>query len=131
MPARHIETRNIVFHICTVSSRSLRMMKTEFPTNGELPIPKEIEHRRGGVIQDHHDNRSEHVEAEDSSGEEKKPSLFRRPGVIVVAAALAIAGIGYGGFTIFHSFTHESTDDAFVDVHTVSVAPKIAGLVAV
>ncbi len=107
------------------------MMKTEFPTNGELPIPKEREHRRGVVIQDHHDNRSEHVDAEDSSGKEKKQSLFRRPGVIVVAAALAIAGIGYGGFTIFHSFTHESTDDAFVDVHTVSVAPKIAGLVAV
>jgi len=25
---------------------------------------------------------------------------------------------------MFHSFTHETTDDAFVDVHTVSVAPK-------
>src|SRR4029077_10173889 len=107
------------------------MMKTEFSTNGELPIPKEKEHRRGVVIQDHHGNRSEQVEAKDSSGKEKKPSLFRRPGVIVVAAALAIAGIGYGGFTIFHSFTHESTDDAFVDVHTVSVAPKVAGHVAV
>jgi hypothetical protein len=43
------------------------MMKTEFPTNGELPIPKETEHRRGVVIQDHHDNPSERVEAEDSS----------------------------------------------------------------
>jgi len=27
---------------------------------------------------------------------------------------------------MFHSFTHETTDDAFVDVHTVSVAPKVA-----
>src|SRR5438046_5872068 len=32
---------------------------------------------------------------------------------------------------MFHSFTHETTDDAFVDVHTVSVAPKVAGHVAV
>jgi len=40
-------------------------MKTEFPTNGELPIPKEREHRRGIAIQDQHDNRLEHVEAED------------------------------------------------------------------
>jgi len=47
------------------------------------------------------------------------------------AAALAIAGIGYGGIVMFHSFTHETTDDAFVDVHTVSVAPKVAGHVAV
>src|SRR5438128_10070752 len=31
---------------------------------------------------------------------------------------------------MFHSFTHESTDDAFIDVHFVSVAPKIAGHVA-
>ena len=51
--------------------------------------------------------------------------------MIIAAAALAIAGIGYGAFAMFHSFTHETTDDAFVDVHTVSVAPKIAGQVAV
>ena len=107
------------------------MMKTEFPTNGELPISKEKEDGRRAVVQDHHDNRSEHVEAEDSSGKEKKQSLFRRPGVIIAAAALAIVGIGYGGFVLFHSFTHETTDDAFIDVHTVSVAPKIAGLVSV
>ncbi|MEY2485144.1 MAG: rane fusion protein multidrug efflux system [Verrucomicrobiota bacterium] len=106
------------------------MMKTEFPTNGELPIPKEREHRRGAVIQDHHDNRSEHVPAEDSSGKEKKQSLFRRPGVIIVAAALAVAGIGYGVSAMFHSFTHESTDDAFVDAHIILTAPKIAGRVA-
>jgi len=30
---------------------------------------------------------------------------------------------------MFQSFTHESTDDAFIDVHYVSVAPKIAGRV--
>ena len=41
------------------------MIKTELPTNGELLIPKEREHRRGVVIQDHHGNRLEHVEAED------------------------------------------------------------------
>ena len=106
------------------------MMKTEFPTNGELPISKEREHRRGVAIQDHHDNRSEHVDAEDSSGKEKKQSLFRRPGVIIAAAALAIVGIGYGTFAMFHSFTHESTDDAFVDAHIILTAPKIAGRVA-
>jgi membrane fusion protein, multidrug efflux system len=107
------------------------MMKTEFPSNGELPISKGREHGRGAVIQDHHDNHSERVDAEDSSAKEKKQSLFRRPGVIIAAAALAIVGITYGALAMFHSFTHESTDDAFVDVHTVSMAPKVAGRVAV
>jgi membrane fusion protein (multidrug efflux system) len=105
-------------------------MKTELPTNGELPIPKEREQRRGVVIQDHHDNRSEHVDAEGSSGKKKKRSLFRRPSVIIAAAALAVVGIGYGAFAMFHSFTHESTDDAFVDAHITLTAPKIAGRVA-
>src|SRR5437879_13301766 len=131
MPRRHIETRNIVFHIGTVAGGSLCMMKTEISTNGEAPIEAR-EHRRATITQDHKRTGSAHLdEPGNRSGEEKKRSLFRRPGVIVAAAALAIAGIGYGGIVMFHSFTHETTDDAFVDVHTVSVAPKVAGHVAV
>ena len=107
------------------------MMKTEISTNGEAPIEAR-EHRRATITQDHKRTGSAHLdEPGNRSGEEKKRSLFRRPGVIVAAAALAIAGIGYGGIVMFHSFTHETTDDAFVDVHTVSVAPKVAGHAAV
>jgi len=106
-------------------------MKTEISTDGEAPIEAR-EHRRATITQDHKRTGSAHLdEPSNRSGEEKKRSLFRRPGVIVAAAALAIAGIGYGGIVMFHSFTHETTDDAFVDVHTVSVAPKVAGHVAV
>src|SRR5882672_4093771 len=106
------------------------MMKTEISTNGEAPIEAR-EHRRATITQDHKRTGSAHLdEPSNRSGEEKKRSLFRRPGVIV-AAALAMVGIAYGAFAIFHSFTHESTDDAFIDVHFVSVAPKIAGHVAV
>src|SRR5207247_5851707 len=90
------------------------------------------EHRRATITQDHKRTGSAHLdEPSNRSGEEKKRSLFRRPGVIVAAAALAIAGIGYGGIVMFHSFTHEKTDDAFVDVHTVSASPKVVGNVAV
>src|SRR5690349_20226754 len=106
------------------------MMKTEVPTNGERPISKTAEHRRGAVIQDYDEKSSVHRHEDGSSGKQGKRSLFRRPGVIVAIAALAILGIGYGAFAMFHSFTHESTDDAFIDVHFVSVAPKIAGHVA-
>ncbi|MDQ6808400.1 MAG: HlyD family secretion protein [Verrucomicrobiota bacterium] len=59
----------------------------------------------------------------------KKTPLFRRPTVIIAAAAIAIFGIVYGAFTMFHSFTHESTDDAFIDAHIIAIAPKIAGRV--
>jgi len=107
------------------------MMKTEISTNGEAPIEAR-EHRRTTITQDRKRTGSAPLdESSNRSGEEKKRSLFRRPGVIVAAAALAIAGIGYGGIVTFHSFTHETTDDAFVDVHIVSVAPKVAGHVAV
>jgi RND family efflux transporter, MFP subunit len=106
------------------------MMKTEFSTNGEAPFEAK-EHRRVTVTQDPKRNGSARFEeASSRSGQEKKRSLFRRPGVIVAAAALAIAGIGYGAFAMFHSFTHESTDDAFINAHIVSTAPKIAGRVA-
>src|SRR2546428_13044494 len=102
------------------------MMKTEISTNGEAPIEAR-EHRRATITQDHKRTGSAHLdEPSNRSGEEKKRSLFRRPGVIVAAAALAIAGIGYGGLVMVHSFTHENTDEAVLAVDTVSEAPKAA-----
>ena len=106
------------------------MMKTEISTNGEAPLELK-EYWRGSAIPNHDEKNSEPRHEDGPSGKEKKRSFFRRPGMIVAMAVLAIAGIGYGGFAIFPSFTHESTDDAFIDVHFVSVAPKIAGRVTV
>src|SRR5437870_12539550 len=121
MPRRHIETRNIVFHKVDIPNGSLCTMITIISTNGEASIEAR-EHRRATITQDHKRTWSPHLdEPSNRSGEEKKRSLFRLPGVNVAAVALAIAGIGYGGIVMFHSFTHETTDDAFVDVHTVSV----------
>src|SRR5947208_149190 len=105
------------------------MMKTEISSNGAAPIETNGD-RRGTVTQDYRRTTSARLDqASDRSVKEKKQSLFRRPSVIVVVAALAVVGIVYGGFAMFHSFTHETTDDAFIDVHFVSVAPKIAGRV--
>src|SRR5436309_8160746 len=131
MPRRHIETRNIVFHKVDIPNGSLCMMKTEISTNGEAPIEAR-EHRRATITQDHKRTGSAHLdEPSNRSGEEKKRSLFRRPGVIVAAAALAIAGIGYGGVIMFHSITHEKNEHSFVDVHNVSIVQKVDGQVAV
>lgn len=58
-----------------------------------------------------------------------KPSLWQRPPVIIGLAALVSIAIMFAGLVVFHSLTHESTDDAFVDAHIVSIAPKIAGRV--
>src|SRR5260370_25929948 len=104
-------------------------MKTETPTELDLHISKTEGQRRGGVVERRHENHSARPDAGGSSSEEKKRSLFHRPRIIMVAAAFVIIGIGYGAFALFHSFTHETTDDAFIDVHFVSVAPKIAGRV--
>ena len=106
------------------------MMKTEFSTNGEAPVEAR-QHRRVPAVENHDEKSSEPSHQNGSSEKENKRSLFGRPSVIVAAATLAIVGIGYGAFAIFDSFTHESTDDAFIDVHFVSVAPKIAGRLAV
>ena len=104
-------------------------MKTEFSNNGAAPIEAPERHP-DAIAEDHKRTSSTRLDdVSDRSVKEKKRPLFRRPAVIVVAAALAIVGIGYAGFAMFHSFTHESTDDAFIDVHYVSVAPKIAGRV--
>src|SRR5689334_6515407 len=64
------------------------------------------------------------------TGSRKKRSLIHRPGVIIGITALAVVGIIYGATVVFHSLTHQSTDDAFVDTHIVSLAPKVAGRVS-
>ena len=58
-----------------------------------------------------------------------KASFWRKPPVIiigtVVLAVLLLAGLRY----LALAFTHESTDDAFLDANFISIAPKVAGQV--
>lgn len=60
-------------------------------------------------------------------GDEKKPSLFRKPLfwiiLVAVVATLAIGGTLY----YLHARKYESTDDAFVDAHIVRIAAQSAG----
>src|SRR5258708_12302484 len=123
MPRRHIETRNIVFHKLDIPNGSLCMMKTEISTNGEAPIEAR-EHRRATITQDHKRTGSAHLdEPSNRSGEEKKRSLFRRPGAIVAAAAIAIAGIGYGGSVLFPSLHHQTPTLTFYHVSHLFLRP--------
>jgi membrane fusion protein (multidrug efflux system) len=66
---------------------------------------------------------------EGDGADKKKPSPFKNPVVIVaVVAGLAILAIGALLFWLY-ARNFESTDDAFVDVQIVRIAPQIQGLV--
>ena len=60
----------------------------------------------------------------------KTRPFFHRHGVVIGAAVVAVLTIIYVATIFFHSLTHESTDDAFIDAHIVSLASKIAGKIS-
>lgn len=62
--------------------------------------------------------------------EERKTPFFRRRRIVIGAAVALILAIACVATIFFHSLTHESTDDAFIDAHIVSIAPKVAGKIS-
>lgn len=60
---------------------------------------------------------------------DNKLSFWRRRPVIVAGTLLLGVLFFFGLHYIVESFTHESTDDAFLDATVVAVAPKVAGQV--
>jgi membrane fusion protein (multidrug efflux system) len=59
-----------------------------------------------------------------------KPSLFRRPWFVILAAVLLVVAVTIGTWYILRSMERESTDDAFVDAHVAQVSAKVAGRVS-
>lgn len=58
-----------------------------------------------------------------------KPSFWKRRPVIGIVTVL-LAGLFFVGLHyLVRSFTHETTDDAFLSANVVAVAPRIAGQV--
>ncbi|HVV71295.1 MAG TPA: biotin/lipoyl-binding protein, partial [Verrucomicrobiae bacterium] len=53
----------------------------------------------------------------------------RRAIALAVTGALLCVGFFYGLRYALNSFTHESTDDAFLESHVITVAPRVAGQV--
>src|SRR5215469_860846 len=56
----------------------------------------------------------------------KRP-LYKRPGVLLIAAIVFLLAIIFGGRAYLYSRAHESTDDAFIDGHIIEISPKVAG----
>lgn len=67
-----------------------------------------------------------------AADEEKKPSVFRRHPFIVLLVAIAIVLLAIAGYFYWLVYVHpyETTDDAFVDARSFSVAAKISGYVS-
>lgn len=56
---------------------------------------------------------------------------FRRRGVMLGLAGTALVlGIIFGARVMAHAFSHESTDDAFIESRVVQVSPKVTGHIA-
>lgn len=59
----------------------------------------------------------------------KRPGLFKRPRFIIVGSILLVIITVVGLIWYQHTESYESTDDAFIDAHTVPIAPQVAGQV--
>lgn len=74
------------------------------------------------------DSRSD---AQDGGGEDTRPSVLRRHPWWFVLGALALLILGVAGYFYWQVelYPYETTDDAFVDARSFSIAPKVGGYV--
>jgi len=91
--------------------------KDDTPDAAQMQAPE-------GQSQDDKDQPGQGDEKDD-----KKPSPFKNP--LVLTIVIAVVGLVAIGGLIFwlHARDYQSTDDAFVDVQIVRIAPQIAGQV--
>ncbi|HZO23630.1 MAG TPA: HlyD family secretion protein [Steroidobacteraceae bacterium] len=78
------------------------------------------------------EGRSDGEKGQSSGGKERgpgKPSLFRRPAVLIGGGIVLLLLILTGALWWWHASGFENTDDAFIDARTVRVAPRISGQV--
>ena len=63
------------------------------------------------------------IQTEEKQEQPKENKLFKKPVII----AIAIVGLALLAYFIVDVLTYQSTDDAYVETTTVSVAPKVSG----
>jgi len=73
------------------------------------------------------DNVQEH---QPSDSEPDHPAKVGRRWVWALLGTAAVVGVGVGVYYYFYSLSYESTDDAFIEGHTVPVSARAAGHVA-
>ena len=63
------------------------------------------------------------IQTEEKQEQPKENKMFKKPVII----AIAIVGLALLAYFIVDVLTYQSTDDAYVETTTVSVAPKVSG----
>ena len=71
------------------------------------------------------------AEADDGPEDENRPSVIRRHPWWFILGALALVALGIAGYFYWQIYLHpyETTDDAFVDARSFTIAPKVGGYV--
>lgn len=67
--------------------------------------------------------------SDEAAGPAAKTPFWRRRSVIIIGTLALALLMFYGLRFLAEGFTHESTDDAFLEAHVASIAPKVAGQV--
>jgi len=65
-----------------------------------------------------------------SPGDGRQRKMPRRRLLAIAAGALVVTGLTIGIPYYLHAISHESTDDAFIEGHIISISPRVAGHVA-
>ncbi|CDN57830.1 Putative Multidrug resistance protein (HlyD family), emrA-like (plasmid) [Neorhizobium galegae bv. officinalis bv. officinalis str. HAMBI 1141] len=77
------------------------------------------------------ENREREAQASDQKEDEKKPSLIRRHPWRIILAAIALIALVFAAYFVWLIYFHpyETTDDAFVDARSFSLAAKVSGYI--
>jgi membrane fusion protein (multidrug efflux system) len=110
---------------------TIRADRPEHPVEDETMAPAENKRQENDEA-DGRQSDEKPSEADDGGKDEKKPSVFRRHPFIVLLVAIAIVLVAIGCYIYWLIYVHpyETTDDAFVDARSFSVATKVSGYVS-
>lgn len=77
------------------------------------------------------ENREREAQASDQKEDEKKPSLIRRHPWRIILAAIVLIALVLAAYFVWLIYFHpyETTDDAFVDARSFSLAAKVSGYI--
>lgn len=109
-------------------SRDVTVDNNPHAPTRSAPAHDDVAEDETGKTPDKDDRQNDEQDAEET----KKPSVFRRHPFIVLLVAVAIVLLAIGAYVYWLVYVHpyETTDDAFVDARSFSVAAKVSGYVS-